>query len=158
MRLPGFWPRWRRRGAESTSSSDPADELAYLLLEEARLRSSAIWDRAGGDAAPALRDVHRELGLAAYLACAELAPDRRQERQRRARRLAAEPVTDPLRALGHTAAAAAEILGHGPTASEPGDHLQQAAVHLATARRLIGHLGSGIRRGAARDRLGRSAG
>lgn len=166
MRRPGFRPPWRRRrageseGAQragSASRPEPADELAYLLLEEARLRSFAIWNAAGGDdAAPVLRDVHRELGLAAYLASAELDPDRRQERHKRARRLAAEPVTDPVRALGHTTEAAAEILGHGSVAPELTDHLQQAAQHLASARRLIARLRSGARH-AAHDHLGRSA-
>lgn len=160
MMRPGLPRPWRRRSPDVAAGlPDAADELAYLLLEEARLRSRAIWERAQGDpAASVLHDVHRELGLAAYLACSEVSSERRQERRARARRLASEPVTDSLRALGHTMQAAAEILAPPSLQVELTSHLQQAAVHLATAHRLVDRLRSASPREHRRHRLGHPAG
>src|SRR5579875_773819 len=139
MRRPSLPRPWRRRPSDPPAARpDAADELAYLLLEEARLRARAIWQGAqGAPAASVLHDIHRELGLAAYLACAEVPSERRGERRARARRLAAEPVTDPLRALGHTMQAAGEILAPPSPRVELTDHLQSAAGHLAAARQRL---------------------
>ena len=69
--------RLRKHRRRLDRAEPPVAPSAYALLKEARLRCQRLRDttRQGAECAP-LKLIHRDLGIAGYLACSSLASDR----------------------------------------------------------------------------------
>lgn len=115
------------------------DENAYRLIEEARLRSLRRLDSCTGeDERRRWSSVHRELGMAGYLASGEIPPSKRVDLLARAKERSTEVSGDlvgdeymVLKLITAAAAASLEALLL-PVLAE---HVQPATEHLAEARR-----------------------
>jgi hypothetical protein len=127
----------------------PAESLlrcekdAYILLEETRLRCERMLQTAG-DQQP-LRALHRELGLAGFLASSNLPSDKRREALARARDrvCAGAAEAGDIGALPALVDRARLALESGLIAPEFTEHVHLAHVHALRARDLLTKLLSG---------------
>jgi hypothetical protein len=121
---------------EGTSS----EELAYMLLEEARLRCKSLLEeeRASSDDAGALTvdRLYGELGIAGYYASARLEPDRRREllalAHTRSRRQE-DPDSGSVRQLTDVTAAATRSVERALALTGLLVHIHLAYVHVMSA-------------------------
>jgi hypothetical protein len=113
-----------------------ADEHAYMLLEQARLRCEHFRDGVGTvDERVALERIHRELGMAGRSASAELDPARRRQLLAEAHRHA---ITPRLHSRHAHALAAVVIGGEDAVVAAlardaDNDHMHLAHLHLICA-------------------------
>jgi hypothetical protein len=122
---------------EQGSSSE---ELAYMLLEEARLRCKALLEdspeRTADPDGLSLSGLYGDLGIAGYYASARLEPDRRKQllAQAHARcgRGAGE-LTGSVRALADVTAAATRTVERALTITGLLDHMHLAHIHVMSA-------------------------
>jgi hypothetical protein len=115
-----------------------AEEHAYVLLEECRIRVEHISPPGPGSAD--LRELHRRLGLAGYHTSTAMFSEVREQCLARARALAADPDGDDSRdALEARIRRALEAIGDGLDAgsSDEGDHLHLAQAHASKARSVL---------------------
>lgn len=127
--------------AEAAGKPALPDETAYRLIEEARLRCLSLRDRAGEDI-ERLRwmSVHRELGMAGYLASTEIPSCKRRSLLAQAHEALTGAPSDAgeeeytiLKLITSAAAETVEAL-LVPALAEP---VQLATEHLARARHLL---------------------
>lgn len=128
----------------SADVSTSSEELAYLLLEEARLRCKALLDEEAetheDPDSLTLGGLYGDLGIAGYYASARLEPERRRQllTQARARsgvRAAdrASDSTDSVRALADVTAAATRTVERALTITGLLDHMHLAHIHVMSA-------------------------
>jgi len=117
-----------------------SEELAYMLLEEARLRCELLLD--GSDVADmdpdclSLTGLYGDIGLAGYYASARLEPARRralleQARARCERRIGG--TSSSVRALIEVTAAATRTVERALTVTDLLDHMHLAHIHVMSA-------------------------
>ena len=123
--------------------STSSEELAYLLLEEARLRCKSMIDderdQLDDSDSLTLSGLYGDLGIAGYYASARVEPRRRREllAQARARSCTqsaeyGEPV-DSVRALAEVTAAATRTVERALTITGLLDHMHLAHIHVMSA-------------------------
>jgi hypothetical protein len=117
------------------------DASAYALLEEARLRCEQLFARAGTESERAVLSlIHKELGMAGWLASSEIDPDRRlallTTAHLRSRRRLLHAST-PAQALAGTAISAEDAVAEGLADAGQSDHMHLAHVHLLRAQELL---------------------
>jgi hypothetical protein len=118
---------------QSTSS----EELAYMLLEEARLRCQAFID----DSHDAYIDpdglsmsgLYGDLGIAGYYASARLDPARRRQLHAQARARSDRDDSTSVRALADVTAAATRSVERALTITGLLDHMHLAQIHVMSA-------------------------
>jgi hypothetical protein len=121
-------------------SAHAADEQAYALVEEARLRCEQLRAEASRDPKRhALRAIHHQLGMAGWAASAELPPQRRQAVLRDAHRHSVRPMRHPVaeHALAEVVIEAEDALAAGLGHAQQGEHLDLAHAHLLHAMDLL---------------------
>lgn len=123
-----------------TGGSEQADHV-YVRLEEARLRCEKLAAQtATEDECSSLRQLHRELGMAGWLASTEIDSNQRLWLLDTARRRSRLQVWD-VRASHALAAAmilAEDALAHALTTENlPSDHMHLAHLHLLHAEELL---------------------
>jgi hypothetical protein len=121
---------------EDTSS----EELAYILLEEARLRCKSLLEEelatSYDSGTPTVDRLYGELGIAGYYASARLEPDRRRELLALAhtRSLRQEdPDSGSVRQLTRVTAAATRSVERALALTGLLDHIHLAHVHVMSA-------------------------
>lgn len=129
--------------AEATTSLEQgtsAEELAYLLLEEARLRCEALIHEAdeGWEEVPGinLTAIYGDLGMAGYHASARLDPTRRQQLLVQAHLRCERGVgsaTGSVHALADVTSAATRSVERALAITGLLDHMHLAHVHVMTA-------------------------
>lgn len=119
---------------KSTSS----EELAYMLLEEARLRCQALLEDSDHGAyldrdCLSLNGLYGDLGIAGYYASTRLDPARRRQllAQAHARSDRGEPTS--VRALADVTAAAIRTVERALTITGLLDHMHLAHIHVMSA-------------------------
>ena len=122
------------RPAPGTSS----EELAYMLLEEARLRCGLLLDGGHGRVDPdglSLSGLYGDLGVAGYYASARLEPDRRRQllAQAHSRCDRGAGGMTPSRALADVTAAATRTVERALTVTGLLDHMHLAHIHVMSA-------------------------
>jgi len=113
------------------------EEQAYTLLEEARLRCEQLTADEPEDRV-SLRKIHRELGLAGWLASSELAPDRRLALLDNAHQRSTTALLHPAQSP-HALATAAITADDALADTEQTEHLHLAHLHLLCAMGLLAH-------------------
>lgn len=120
---------------KSTSS----EELAYMLLEEARLRCQALLDDGDEDLARvdpdglSLNGLYGDLGIAGYYASARLEPDRRRELLAQAHVRSQRGGATSVRALADVTAAGTRTVERALTVTGLLDHMHLAHIHVMSA-------------------------
>jgi hypothetical protein len=130
--------RFRRAVRPSPAEALSREHDAYRLLEEARLRCLQLREEVRSEARRRLlREAYRELGLAGYLASSRIPSAPRLELLAAAHAAGAEAAGEAhgARALLAVVASAATAVEAALVAPGVTDHVQQAAEHLARARR-----------------------
>jgi hypothetical protein len=120
-----------------------AEEQAYVLVEQARLRCERFRDCAGTDGERVvLGRVHREIGMAGWLASAALEPARRLSLLTAARRYALTPVVHSrsTHALVAAAIEGEDAVTEALTLDGDSDDLHSARLHLLCAMELLADL------------------
>jgi hypothetical protein len=118
-----------------------SEELAYMLLEEARLRLELLLGDSQEDdyADPdclGLSGLYGDLGIAGYYASARLEPDRRKELLAQARMRCERGVggtASSVRALAEVTAAATRTVERALTVTGLLDHMHLAHIHVMSA-------------------------
>lgn len=116
-----------------------SEELAYMLLEEARLRCrSMLDDGQEADADPdglSLSGLYADLGIAGYYASARLEPARRKQllAQAHARCDRSICTASSVRALADVTAAATRTVERALTVTGLLDHMHLAHIHVMSA-------------------------
>ena len=117
-----------------------SEELAYMLLEEARLRCELLVDDSSeADLDPdclSLTGLYGDIGLAGYYASARLEPARRKVLLAQAHARCQRGVggtASSVRVLAEATAAAARTVECALTVTEPLDHMHLAHIHLMSA-------------------------
>jgi hypothetical protein len=114
---------------------------AYMLLEEARLRCERLTAQAGTEAEYAsLRRIHRELGMAGWLASTGIDASRRLALLSSARRRSTQPMpyaSNSTHALAGTTISAEDAIGRSLTATQDSDHMHLAHLHVLHAEELL---------------------
>lgn len=127
------------------------EEVAYVLLEEARLRCERLREQTSADAARRPLDIlHRELGLAGFCASAHLSSQRRQHALAMARQQF-EPARATLPEFGglpRLVERAEHAIQECLIAPGLSDHMHEAHLHLIAARELL-RVAAGQRRQAS---------
>lgn len=131
---------------ETQTQADPStssEELAYLLLEEARLRCKSLLAAEHGHHeypdSLTLTGLYGDLGIAGYYASARLEPRRRRQllAQARARSgmlsAASDDSEDAVRALAEVTAAATRTVERALTITGLLDHVHLAHLHVMAA-------------------------
>jgi ferredoxin len=118
---------------KSTSS----EELAYMLLEEARLRCQALLeDSLESYIDPdglSMNGLYGDLGIAGYYASARLEPARRRQLLAQARARADRDDATSVRALADVTAAATRTVERALTVTGLLDHMHLAHIHVMSA-------------------------
>ncbi len=116
------------------------EELAYLLLEEARLRCGALLARdAGTEEGSRIRDelslhgLYGDLGIAGYHASARLEAGRRRQLLDQARARSRRGGVFSLRVLAEVTAAATRTVERALTVAGLLDHMHLAHIHVLSA-------------------------
>jgi hypothetical protein len=126
-----------------------ADERAYVLVEQARLRCERFQHGVSTDAERlVLERIHRELGMAGWLVSSRLDPVRRLSHLAAAHRHAMTPT---LHTTDAHALAAVVIEGEDAVVAaltrDPGsDHMHVAHLHLLCAMELLAAFHTAVRR------------
>jgi hypothetical protein len=118
--------------------SGEAEEQVYALLEEARLRCEQL--KAAAHTEPdrsSLREIHRELGLAGWLASSELAVDRRLALLDSARQQSTTAMLHPAHSP-HAVATIAILAEDALVNTDQAEHMHDAHLHLLSAMALLG--------------------
>lgn len=119
-------------------AEEPVDPSAYALLEEARLRCQRLRDMTPeGTECVSLKLIHRDLGIAGYLASSSLAPDRRGELLAVAHRHADQSVQNEIRVLVETALLAEQAVQRAVDDPLGSEQLHVAQTHLSHALELL---------------------
>jgi len=120
--------------------STSSEELAYMLLEEARLRCKALLDDSGefyvDPDGLSLNGLYGDLGIAGYYASARLAPTRRRQllAQAHTRSARADSVgSSAVRALIDVTAAATRTVERALGVTGLLDHMHLAHIHVMSA-------------------------
>lgn len=131
----------KRAGVVRQKSPVQAETDAYELLEEARLRCEQLdFEREGILERPPLRILHRQVGLAGFLANSNLPSRRRREALARAR---ISVVSDQLEdqdaesALAALIERAREAVEEGLMIPGLSDHMRLAHVHVLRAQQVV---------------------
>lgn len=119
---------------KSTSS----EELAYMLLEEARLRCHALIDEGSEVLGPdldnlSLTGLHGDLGIAGYYASTRLDPARRRQLLAQARVRSDRGDASSVRSLADVTAAATRTVERALTVTGLLDHMHLAHIHVMSA-------------------------
>ncbi len=119
---------------KSTSS----EELAYLLLEEARLRCQLLLEDSSDDSCLdpdglSLDGLYGDLGIAGYYASARLEPRRRRQLLAQARVRSDRGDVASVRALADVTAAATRTVERALTLTGLLDHMHLAHIHVMSA-------------------------
>lgn len=115
------------------------EELAYMLLEEARLRCWALIEDSVDSYfyvdpdGLSLNGLYRDLGTAGYYASARLDPGRRRQLLEQARARSERDARGSMRALADVTAAAVRSVERALTVTGPLDHMHLAHIHVVTA-------------------------
>jgi len=117
-----------------------AEELAYMLLEEARLRcKSLLADSHQTESDPdglSMSGLYGDLGIAGYYASARLAPDRRKQLLAQAHTRCDRGtggLTGSAQALADVTAAATRTVERALTVTGLLDHMHLAHIHVMSA-------------------------
>lgn len=116
-----------------------SEELAYMLLEEARLRCQALLDDSAQDEfSPrvdgiALDGLYGDLGIAGYYASARLESARRRQLLAQAHARAERGEPGSVRALADVTAAATRTVERALTITGLLDHMHLAHIHVMSA-------------------------
>jgi hypothetical protein len=116
-----------------------SEELAYMLLEEARLRcESLVEDRSEADPDPdclSMTGLYGDIGIAGYYASARLDPARRKVllAQAHARCHCGGGTASSVRALAEVTAAATRTVERALTVTDQLDHMHLAHIHMMSA-------------------------
>lgn len=114
---------------------------AYVRLEEARLRCEHLAAQAATEhQRGSLRGIHRELGMAGWLASSGLDSDQRLWLLGTARRRSQRPVlgtTNAIHALAATTIRAEDAVARNLSTGDPSDELHLAHLHLLHAEELL---------------------
>jgi hypothetical protein len=133
-----------RVGGEDPGQAREGDERAYVLLEEARLRCERLGLEARTDAERiSMELIHKELGMAGWLASSEIDSGRRLELLATAHDRSTETMLQPPKnhALAGVASSAEDAVAEGLAGSGQSDHMHLAHLHLLRALELLaGHL------------------
>jgi hypothetical protein len=118
---------------KSTSS----EELAYMLLEEARLRCQLLLED-GHDSyidpdGLSMNGLYGDLGIAGYYASARLEPARRRQLLAQARARSDRGDATSVRALADVTAAATRTVERALTITGLLDHMHLAHIHVMSA-------------------------
>ena len=114
-----------------------SEELAYMLLEEARLRCRALLD--GHDDSYldpdglSLNGLYGDLGIAGYYASARLEPARRRQLLAQAHARADRGDVTSVRSLAEVTAAATRTVERALTITGLLDHMHLAHIHVMSA-------------------------
>jgi hypothetical protein len=119
---------------KSTSS----EELAYMLLEEARLRCQALVEDSQDDSyidpdGLSLNGLYCDLGTAGYYASARLEPARRRQLLAQAHARSDRGDATSVRALADVTAAATRTVERALTVTGLLDHMHLAHIHVMSA-------------------------
>jgi hypothetical protein len=117
--------------APPTRDAVEAEELAYMLLEEARLRIESLADRYRGSVR--FRRAHQYLGLAGYHCSAELTPAQRLWQLALAHERATAAADDSLDTAVNVAVRAIAAVEDALVATGLAGHMQQTLVDAITA-------------------------
>lgn len=122
----------------SLEPSTSSEELAYMLLEEARLRCGALLDEEqDADSDPdGLNGLYGDLGIAGYYASARLEPGRRNQLLAQAHARSDRnhiSAGGPVRALADVTAAATRTVERALTITGLLDHMHLAHIHVISA-------------------------
>lgn len=126
--------------SDPPGSAYAADEQAYALVEEARLRCEQLQaEAARSPKRHALRAIHYQLGMAGWVASTELPPQRRQAVLRDAHQQSVRPMRHPVaeHALTEVVIEAEDTLAAGLGHDEQSEHLDLAHAHLLRAMDLL---------------------
>ena len=117
-----------------------AEELAYMLLEEARLRCKSLLDESSKtDADPdglSMNGLYGDLGIAGYYASARLEPARRKQLLAQARARCERGSTETAgsaQELADVTAAATRTVKRALTVNGVLDHMHLAHIHVMSA-------------------------
>ena len=115
-----------------------SEELAYMLLEEARLRCHALLQdgREDGCLDPdglSLNGLYGDLGIAGYYSSARLEPARRRQLLAQARARSDRGDATSVRALADVTAAATRTVERALTITGLLDHMHLAHIHVMSA-------------------------
>jgi hypothetical protein len=114
-----------------------SEELAYMLLEKARLSCGGLMTHAAEEghdlSTDAFREIYANLGMAGYYASARLEPDHRSRLLERARSRAARDEPISAGALADATASATRGVERALTVTGLLDHLHLAHVHVMAA-------------------------
>jgi hypothetical protein len=131
-------------GAARQKSPPQAESDAYELLEEARLRCEQLdSERKAIVELASLWVLHREVGLAGFVASSNLPPRRRQRALARARISVASDqleCSDAEATLVAVIERAREAVEQGLIAPGVSDHMHLAHVHVVRAQQLVANL------------------
>jgi hypothetical protein len=124
----------------SLAHSSSSEELAYMLLEEARLRCKALLDEERDSGVEldglSLSGLYGDLGIAGYHASARLEPARRKQllaqAHARCNRCGGTSAAS-IRALSDVTAAATRTVERALALSGPLDHMHLAHIHVMSA-------------------------
>jgi len=119
---------------KSTSS----EELAYMLLEEARLRCRALLEDSSEGLyldpdGLSLNGLYGDLGIAGYYASTRLEPDRRRQLLARAHARSDRDDATSARALADITGAATRTVERALTITGLLDHMHLAHIHVMSA-------------------------
>jgi hypothetical protein len=120
-------------------TSTSSEELAYMLLEEARLRCGLLLDDSGESGVDpdglSLNGLYGDLGTAGYYASARLAPARRRQLLSQAHARSERYGVDEssVRALVDVTAAATRAVERALTVTGLLDHMHVAHIHVLSA-------------------------
>ena len=130
----GFRPR-----RDLLDGPGDGEELAYVLLEEARLRCEQLIAAARSESDRASRrEMHRELGMAGWLASSEIDVDRRLALLDRAHQQSTTALTHPAHSP-HALAGAVISAEDALSGIEQTEALHLAHLHLLGAMGLLAH-------------------
>lgn len=115
-----------------------SEELAYMLLEEARLRCRALLDDGHDDSyldpdGLSLSGLYSDLGIAGYYASARLEPARRRQLLAQAHARADRGDATSVRSLADVTAAATRTVERALTITGLLDHMHLAHIHVMSA-------------------------
>jgi hypothetical protein len=131
-----FSRRRQRPGTRGAEVHRPEDERAYLLLEEARTRCEALRMRADTtEERRRLGSLHRELGMAGFLASSDIPPQRRCALHRLARARSAQPA---FVLSGEPAEALVALTLRAQAAIDRGLKVPALITHMRRARGYLG--------------------
>jgi hypothetical protein len=118
---------------KSTSS----EELAYMLLEEARLRCRSLLEESHDSYIDpdgvSVNGLYGDLGIAGYYASARLEPARRRQLLAQAHARSDRGDASPVRALADVTAAATRTVERALTITGLLDHMHLAHIHVMSA-------------------------